>query len=186
MALKCFALVLALSPLASIVVLNTAHSIAIDAFKEAPFSLYVYITVLFIAGGILFYSLLRKLPAWSLSMVFLYLICIGYFYNACYMPIMDKTLKSPRLITDHLGDMKKDKEIFTTGFSSAGIIFYVGKPIQMFVNINEIKDKKNDILLIVEDDQAKHMQKDLDSLFLPVGKTRYEREFYTFYVRKDD
>jgi len=185
MALKCFALVLALSPLASIVVLNTAHSIVIDAFKEGPFSLYVYIAVLFIAGGILFYSLLKKSPAWSLSMIFLYLICTGYFYNACYMPIMDKTLKSPRLITDHLGDMKKDKEIFTTGFSSAGIIFYVGKPIQMFVNINEIKDKKSDILLIVEDDQAKHMQKDMDSLFLPVGKTRYEREFYTFYVRKD-
>jgi len=183
--IKCFSLILALLPLVSIIVLNSASSMVIDAFKAGPSFLYIYIIGLFIAGCILFYALLKKSPAWSISMMFLYLICIGYFYNACYMPVMDKTLKSPRLITDHLGDMKRNKEIFTTVFISAGIIFYVGKPIQMFVNINEIKDKKSDILLIVEDDQAKHMQKDLDLLFLPVKKTRYERELYTFYVRKD-
>ena len=184
-ALKCFALALTLLPIAALVVLYKGNSMVINAFKTGPNSLYIYIAVLFFAGGVLFYALLKRTKGLSVFMLFFYLVAMSYFYGAYYMPAMDRTFKSPRLITDHLGDMKKDKEIFTTGFSSAGIIFYVGKPIQMFVNINEIKDKKNDILLIVEDDQAKHMQKDLDSLFLPVGKTRYEREFYTFYVRKD-
>ncbi|MCX5817106.1 MAG: glycosyltransferase family 39 protein [Proteobacteria bacterium] len=184
-ALKCFALALALLPVAALVVLYKGNSMVINAFKTGPNSLYIYIAVLFLAGGILFYALLKRSQGLSVFMLFFYLVAMSYFYGAYYMPAMDRTLKSPRLITDHLVDMKKDKEIFTTGFSSAGIIFYVGKPIQMFVNINEIKDKKNDILLIVEDDQAKHMQKDLDLLFLPVGKTRYERELYTFYVRKD-
>ena len=184
-ALKCFALALTLLPVAALVVLYKGNSMVINAFKTGPYSLYMYIAVLFFAGGILFYALLKRSQSLSVFMLFFYMVAMSCFYGAYYMPAMDRTLKSPKLITDHLGDMKKDKEIFTTGFSSAGIIFYVGKPIQMFVNINEIKDKKNDILLIVEDDQAKHMQKDLDLLFLPVGKTRYEREFYTFYVRKD-
>lgn len=183
--LKIFALMLAILPVAALVLLNRGDAMIVNAFRQGLYPLNVFIAVLFASASLLFYAFLKRRNGLSIFMLFFYLITMSYFYGAHYMPIMDRTFKSPRLITDHLIDIKKDREIFTTGFSSAGIIFYVGKPIQMFVNINEIKDKKNDILLIVEDDQAKHMQKDLDLLFLPVGKARYEREYYTFYVRKN-
>ncbi|HQP50891.1 MAG TPA: glycosyltransferase family 39 protein [Syntrophorhabdaceae bacterium] len=184
-AVKIFALLLTVLPVAAVVFLFTGDSMVIKAFSE-QYSLYIYIILLFILGATLFYALIKKSKNLSIVMLFSYLIIMGYFYGAYYMPVMDRTLKSPRLITDHLVGLKESRDIFTTGFSSAGITFYVGKPVQMFVNINEIKDKKRDILLIVEDDQAKNLQKDLDLMFLPVKKTRYENEHYTFYVRKND
>jgi hypothetical protein len=183
--MKCFAVFIAILPAAALVVLYKGDSMVINAFRSGHISLYIYIAVLFVTGSAFFYWLLKRSQRLSIFLLFFYLVVMGFFYGAYYMPVMDKTLKSPKLITDHLSDKERSMEIYTTGFSSAGVIFYVGKPIRMFVNINEIKDKKNDILLIVEDDQAKHMQKELDSLFLPIGKTRYEKEFYTFYVRKN-
>jgi len=184
--LKIFALFLTILPIVAIVFLHRGDSMVINAFRSGHYSLYIYIILLFVCGVMLFYALLKKSKGLSIVTLFSYLIVMCYFYGSYYMPTMDRTFKSPRLITDHLVGLKDNREIFTTGFSSAGIIFYVGKPAQMFVNINEIKDKKHDILLIVEDDQAKHMQKELDLLFVPAGKARYEREFYTFYVRKDE
>lgn len=186
--MKCFAFVVAALPVAALFVLykGKGDSMLIDAFKSNPTSLYIYIFVLITLGAAFLYSLIKRSQRWSILTLFSYLILMSFFYGAYYMPVMDRTLKSPRLITDHLSENERKMEIFTTGFSSAGVIFYVGKPIQMFVNISEIKDKKNDILLIVEDDQAKHMQKELDSMFSPIKKTRYEREYYTFYVRKND
>ncbi len=98
---------------------------------------------------------------------------------------MDKNFKSPRLITDQLGSLKEGREICMYGFNSAGTIFYLGKPIHIFTNLNEIKDKKNDILLIVEDEQSRRMDKDLNSLFLPVKRMHYEKDHYTIYVRRN-
>jgi hypothetical protein len=55
----------------------------------------------------------------------------------------------------------------------------------MFLVLQQIKEDKRGILLIIEDGQAPHLQKDLNAQYTPVGKARYEKEYYTFYVRKD-
>ena len=185
MLIKCFAAILAVIPLFSIAALNLLHSPVVGVFKKEAPVLYIYIAVLAIAGGVFFYAAKKKSGTMALSVLFFYFIFIGFFYNAFYMPLMDKNFKSPRLITDQAAGLKEGRDIYTFGFSSAGIIFYIGKPIQTFTNINEIKDKKHDILLIVEDEQSQHMQNELSSLFIPVKKAHYEKEHYTIYVRRD-
>jgi 4-amino-4-deoxy-L-arabinose transferase-like glycosyltransferase len=183
--IRSFAFLLIIMPLAAVFVLNLLNSPVINVFKQESLTLYIYITVLILTGIALFYSTAKKSHTLNLSALFFYFVFAGFFYHTAYMPIMDKNFKSPRLITDRIGDLKKGRDVYTYGFSSAGIIFYIGKPIQTFQNLKEIKDKKNDILLIVEDEQSKHMDKDLNLLFLPVRKAHYEKEHYTIYVRKD-
>lgn len=185
MLIKCFAVILVIIPMLSLVALNVLSSPVVTVFKQKIFSLYPYIAVLILAGGAIFYTVMKKSYALTLSVLFFYFIFMGFFYNAFYMPVMDKYFKSPRLITDQLGGLKDGRDIYTYGFSSAGIKFYIGKPIRAFTNINELKDKKHDILLIAEDEQSQPIQKDLDSLFLPVKKAGYEKEHYTIYVRRD-
>ena len=183
--LKCFAFLLAVIPIVSFIVLRFFTSDTVLAFREGPPSLYFYIITLFFTGGVFFYMIMRKAEKRALTLFIVYLVFVGYFYNAYYMPVMDRTLKSPRLITDKLSNLKKDTEIYTYGFSSAGLIFYIGRPIHAFNDIKEIKQDKNDILLIVEDRPSIHIKGDLDRFYSPVNKARYERDTYTFYVRKD-
>jgi 4-amino-4-deoxy-L-arabinose transferase-like glycosyltransferase len=183
--IRCFALILVGLPILSLVALRVVPSPVVAAFRQESVTLYGYIAVLVLAGGALFYSVTKKSTFPALAGLFFYFIFVGFFYNALYMPVMDRNFKSPRLITDQLGSLKEGREIYTYGFNSAGIIYYIGKPIHVFTNLNEIKDKKSDILLIVEDEQSHHMERDLNSLFLPVKKAHYEKEHYTIYVRRN-
>jgi 4-amino-4-deoxy-L-arabinose transferase-like glycosyltransferase len=183
--IRSFAFLLLIIPMAAVFVLNFLNSSVINVFKQESAALYVYITVLILTGGAFFYAVKKKSHILTLSALFFYFLFAGFFYHNAYMPIMDKNFKSPKLITDRIGSLKEGKDVYTYGFSSAGIIFYIGKPIQIFRNLDELKDKKNDILLVVEDEQSGHMDKDLSLLFLPVRKAHYEKEHYTIYVRKD-
>jgi 4-amino-4-deoxy-L-arabinose transferase-like glycosyltransferase len=180
-----FAFLLFVMPISSVFMLNLLDVPVINFFKQESPVLYFYITALILTGGAFFFAVAKKSYKITLSALFIYFVITGFFYHSLYMPVMDKNFKSPRLITDRIGSLKEGRDVYTYGFSSAGIIFYIGKPIQIFSNINEIKDKKNDILLIVEDEQSQHMDKDLNLLFLPARKAHYEKEHYTIYVRKD-
>src|SRR4030067_170216 len=97
----------------SLVALNVLSSPVVTVFKQESFSLYPYIAVLILAGGAIFYTVMKKSYALSLSVLFFYFIFMGFFYNALYMPVMDKYFKSPRLITDQLGSLKDNRDIYT-------------------------------------------------------------------------
>jgi 4-amino-4-deoxy-L-arabinose transferase-like glycosyltransferase len=184
--LKLFAGLFTLLPLAAAVLLFSSSDPTVAVFRQGPMSTYFFIGAVFLAGLSFFYLLARKSEKGALAAFFVYLTIGGFFYGAGYMPIMDKQYKSPRLITDHLTNFKKKADVYTFGFSSAGFIYYIGKPVQTFFDINKIKNDKNDILVIVEDAQAPMtMRKVLEQDFIAVGKSRYEREYYTFYVRNN-
>ena len=183
--LKALALILALLPPASVIALNTISNQTLEAFRNGPHMLYFYLGLLFVVGVTFFIQLLRKSEKGALISFFIYLTIGGFLYNALYMPILDKEFKSPRRITDKLKGLAESRDVWTYGFSSAGFIYYVGKPIQMFLVLKQIKEDKRDILLIVEDGEATYLQKNLNARYTPVGKARYEKEYYTFYVRKD-
>ncbi len=183
--LRIFALILTLLPIAAVVALFTVSNQTVAAFRDGPRALYVYVAIMVMAGGSFFFMLFRKSERNALISLIVYLTTAGVFYGAYYMPLMDRTFKSPRLLTDPLKGRLATADVYTYGFSSAGIIYYAGKPIQTFMDIKKIKDDKSDILLIIEDGPSRHLQKDLDARFTPVGKARYEKEYYTFYVRKN-
>jgi 4-amino-4-deoxy-L-arabinose transferase-like glycosyltransferase len=183
--LKVLAVLLALLPAAVAIALSfLPSSDMIDVFRSGPRSLYVYLGFL-LAGAVLFFvMLIRRSQRMALASFIIYLVIAGYFYNVWYMPLLDRSSKSLRLMTDELMPYKKTKEFYTLGFDSAGVIFYIGKPIHMYVDIEEIKKSKDDILLIVKDESSVHLKEKLEETFQPIQGVQYEREYYTFYVRK--
>jgi 4-amino-4-deoxy-L-arabinose transferase-like glycosyltransferase len=183
--LKCFACLLAFLPVAGLVALHLLSDPVITVFRQASVSLYAYLAVLFLAGCLFFLMLARKSEKRALFALFFYLTCFGWFYHACYMPIMDRGFKSPKLITDHLKDLGKGREIYTYGFSSAAFIFYAGRPIHPLHDIKDIKVDERDIILIAEDKPSLRFKPHLERFYRPVRTARYEKEYYTFYVRKD-
>jgi 4-amino-4-deoxy-L-arabinose transferase-like glycosyltransferase len=184
--LKILAALLVFLPVAAVIALSfLPSSDVIDIFKNGPRSFYVYLGFLFAAAVLFLVMLVKRSQKMALTFFIVYLIIAGYFYNAWYMPLVDKSSKSLRLITDELTPYIKTKEFYTLGFNSAGIIFYIGKPIHMRVDIEEIKKSKDDILLIVEDKPSVHLKEKLEEAFQPVQRVKYEKEYYTFYVRKD-
>ena len=184
--LRVFSIALILIPVAAVAALYIMPYKDVQAFREGPSSLYVYMAILFLLGVALLISLFRKTAKQALVLLLTYLIFIGVFYNMYYMPVADRTSKSLRLITDPIGDHKKYKEIYTYGFNSAGLIFYLGRPIKSFADIKEIKDIKHDILLIVEERLGVNIKNELEKLFLPVKQIKYEKDYYTIYVRRND
>ena len=116
----------------------------------------------------------------------MYLVIVGCFYNTWYMPLVDRSSKSPRLITDHLEPYKNTKEFYMFGFNSAGVIFYIDKPVHMSVDIEEIEKSKNDILLIAENESSAKLKEKLEKAFRPIDEVKYERDhYYTLYVREN-
>ncbi|MDR2018437.1 MAG: glycosyltransferase family 39 protein [Syntrophobacterales bacterium] len=183
--LKALAVLLAFLPIVSVVVLRNVSNQTLEVFRSGPSVLYLYLGLLFVAGGAFFTCLLKKLEKGALISFFVYLTISGLFYNVLYMPVIDEAFKSPLRITDKLKSLTESRDIWTFGFSSAGLIYYVGKPIHMFLSVKQIKEDKRDILLIVEDRETSRLQRELNARYVPVGKARYEKEYYTFYVRKD-
>jgi len=184
-ALRIFSIILALIPAAALAALYIMPYRDVQPFREGPPSLYVYLAVMFLLGVALFVSLMRRAGKRAVLLLSAYLVFVGVFYNMYYMPVTDRTTKSLRLITDPIGDHKKYKEIYTYGFNSAGLIYYLGRPIQSFADIKEIKDIKYDILLIVEERPGTTIKNELERLFLPVKEIKYEKDRYTIYVRRD-
>lgn len=181
-----FMLILMLLPVASVFSFDFIPSPIITELKKRLPLFYLFVSVIFVTGLIQVYLLIRKKEKGVLTAFIVYLSILGLFYNAFYLPLMDRTLKSPRLITDRLKGIERGREIYTYGFLSAGIIFYTGRPIKELRDIKEIKDKKNDILLIVKDeDMPASMERELNKGFCMVGKARYEKDRYTFYVKKN-
>lgn len=185
MALKAFSIVLVLIPVAAVAALYVMPYRDVQAFREGPPSLYIYLAIMFLLGIALFVSLMRRGVKQAVALLAAYFVVVGVFYNMYYMPVTDRTTKSLRLITDPIGDHRKYKEIYTYGFNSAGLIYYLGRPIQNLVDIKEIKDIKHDILLIVEERPGATIKNELERLFLPVKEIKYEKDSYTIYVRRD-
>jgi len=183
--LKIFACLLVFLPVAAVIAINILPKEDVAVFKEGPWSLYVYLAILLLAGTGFLASLFKKRHDFAISCFLFFVVFSGFFYSAYYMPLVDRTSKSLTLITDPLGEHKTTKKIYTLGFNSAGIIFYIGKPITMIRDIKEIKPDENDILLIVEVKPTRHLRDTIEKSFVPINKVKYEKDEYIFYVRRN-
>ncbi len=182
--LKIFAAQLIILPVAAVIAINILPKEDVAVFLEGPRSLYVYLAILFLGGLGFLAALFKRRHDLALSCCLFFLVFAGFFYSAYYMPVVDRASKSLTLITEPLGEYKATKKIYTYGFNSAGIIFYIGKPITMVRDINEIKPTENDILLIAEEKPTRHVRDALEKSFVPIKKVKYEKDEYIFYVRR--
>lgn len=180
--LQCFAIILILVPLVSAVAVNVLPSEKVTIFRENPFYLYGYLSALFIGGIYFLGALLKRSPQKSLLAFCAYLTIAGIFYSISYMPIMDKRFKSPHLVLDGLA-LTQTTPIYTYGFTSAGFIFYVGRPIAIVSNAAQLKNIEEKSILIAEDKVFKSVKEDIGRYFLPVKKTEYEKSQFTVFQK---
>ena len=183
--LKTFAFLLAGLPLGAVAALQTFQNEIVAEFRTNPL-IYVYIAVIFMTGATFLHAVVRKSEKKALVLLFAYLVLVGFFHNSYYLPVMDKAFKSPRLITDNLKDFIKGKDVFLYGDNSAGLIFYIGKPVKILSNRDDIERYgKGDSLLVITDSDATRIATQLETSYVPVGKANYEKKSYTLYVGKD-
>jgi 4-amino-4-deoxy-L-arabinose transferase-like glycosyltransferase len=180
--LQCFAVIVILVPLTCAVAVNILPLEKIAIFRQIPFRLYGLLAALF-AGGIYFLGMLMKRsPQKSLLAFCTYLTIAGIFYHVSYMPIMDKHFKSPRLILDGLPSMQTTP-VYTYGFTSAGLIFYVGRPITMANNTTQLMDIKEKNILILEDKIFRSVEEHISRHFLPIKRTEYDKSRFTVFQK---
>ena len=143
----------------------------------------VLAAVLFACGLVFVLSVLMKAPGKSFLVLFMYLVVLGFAYHSLYMPAMDVSSKSVRLITDRMSDMPKTAAIYTFGFNSPALIFYAGRPIVPISNPADILSEKGDIIVIAENKRGRADA--LKTLFPVVREACYEKESYVILARKD-
>jgi 4-amino-4-deoxy-L-arabinose transferase-like glycosyltransferase len=183
--MRFFALLLIVLPFVIIGIVKFLPGSVGNTLRDSPGYLYVYIILFVVTGIALFLAITKRAPKWSLYLLIGYFSFAGFFYNNYYMPLIDKASKSPRLIIDGMGSISKDTQIYTYGFSSAGLIFYLGRPIKSFYDIDKVKEFEGNVLLIIEDRPAASIREELEKSFVPLKHTQYEKENYTVYLRKD-
>ena len=184
MFLKIFAFLLACLPLGGIAVLLALQDETVVQFRANP-SIYAYIAVIFTTGAMLLYALVRKYEKKALFLLFTYLVLVGFFYNSCYLPVIDKAFKSHRLITDNLKDLINGRDVFLYGDRSAGLIFYIGKQTNILLNVEDIRRySKVDSVLIIPESDARRIVSDLNMLYRPIKKVNHDKEAYILYVGK--
>ena len=184
--MKVFAFLLACLPLGAIVALFTLQDEIIALFRADPL-IYIYLVAIFLTGVLCLYTLVRKSERKALFLLFTYLVLVGVFHNFCYLPAKDKTSKSPRLITDYLKDLGKSKDVILYGDSSAGLIFYIGKPTKVALTTEDIrKHSKTGSILIIPEDTVGDVASDLNALYKPLKKVYYEKEAYVLYTGKGE
>jgi hypothetical protein len=79
--------------------------------------------------------------------------------------------------------MPKTAAIYTFGFNSPALIFYVGRPTVPISNPTDILSEKGDIIVVAEN---KHGRADALKTLFPVAREAcYEKESYLILARKD-
>jgi hypothetical protein len=143
----------------------------------------VLAAVLFACGLIFVLSVLAKAPGKSFLVLFTYLVALGFVYHSLYMPAMDVSSKSVRLIIDQMSDMPKTAPIYAFGFNSPALIFYAGRPVVQISNPADTLSEKGDIIVVAEN---KHRRLDALKTLFPVAREAcYEKESYLILARKD-
>ena len=151
-------------------------------FANTP--LFVGLVAVLVACGLFFVlSVLIESPPKNFLALFTYLVILGVVYHTLYMPVMDRTSGSVRLITDQLGDVPKTTTVCTYGFNSPALIFYLGRPVRAISGPDDALLKKDDIIVIAEDKYGSADK--LKPLFPVAKKAVYERDNYLIFMRKD-
>ena len=150
--------------------------------EQMPF-LGLLVLSLTVCGLAFLFSVLRNAPGKGFLALFVYLGFLGFVYHSHYMPAVDRSSKSVRPITDLLKDVPATTPIYTYGFNSPALIYYLNRPVRIVFNPADIADKKDDIIVIAEDRRGRA---DPFKAFFPAPeKARYENDNYLiFYEEK--
>jgi len=139
------------------------------------------LVVIFGASGLAFFlSILQKSPGKGFLALFIYLVCLAFFYHSLYLPVIDREQKSVKLITDQMHGAQKNHPVYMYGFNSPALIYYVGKPVTILQSPAELPAEKDDIILVVEDKGSN--TEPFKGLFPRAKSVRYEKIDYVIFT----
>jgi 4-amino-4-deoxy-L-arabinose transferase-like glycosyltransferase len=155
-----------------------------EMFGKNRIFLGIVILVLGASSLAFFFSIIKKMAGQGFLALFVYLVFVAFLYHSHYLPTLDRSQKSVRPIIDEIAAIKPDASVYTYRFSSSALIFYLGRPITALRDPSELPEKKNDIIVIVED--KKKQAEPFRSLF-PYSKTvSYEKERIAIFAGHDE
>jgi 4-amino-4-deoxy-L-arabinose transferase-like glycosyltransferase len=105
-------------------------------------------------------SIIRKTPAQGFLALFIYLVFLGFLFHSHYLPAEDRTRKSIRPIVDGIERIEGRTSVYTFGFSSPSLIFYLGKPIPELKDPSVVPAEGDDIVVVAKekDNQAEQFK----------------------------
>jgi 4-amino-4-deoxy-L-arabinose transferase-like glycosyltransferase len=175
---RAFGLILMLLPLAAVAVLP--HVKAYRAlFPQGDTLLMTAAIVLCVVGLLFFYNLIKSRPGWSLHPLFAYLVVCAIVYHSFYMPVLDRQVKSIRLVTSQVQAGPSD--VYMYRVNSPALIYYMGRPVKIIHEPQEIENSGRNVTVIAE--KRPETTRKLAPLFDVVKDVRYEKDTYSIYER---
>jgi 4-amino-4-deoxy-L-arabinose transferase-like glycosyltransferase len=152
-------------------------------FGEEMVFLSIFVLILTVCGLVFLFSVLRNAPGKGFLALFVYLAFLGFVYHAFSMPAVDRSSKSVRPITDRLKDVPAATPIYTYGFNSPALIFYLDRPVRIGFSSADIAAEKGDMIVIAEDRRGRADA--FKALFPAPEKASYEKDNYLIFSRKN-
>jgi len=177
---RLFGLLLILLPIAALVIVPPLK-VYRTLFPTGGSLLAIPMILLAVVGSLFFYYLMRFLPQRSLRPLFTYLVVCGVLYHSFYMPALNTHVKSPRLITSQIQQDGSDIYLYRT--NSPALIYYLGKPVKVIMEPQEIPQGVPKMTVIAE--KRPDSMRRLAPLFGTIKEVRYEKDTYIICERHD-
>ena len=177
---KVFALLITVIPVvAGVVPLAALQEQRMMLGRIVPVTIPLAILTLF--GLTFLVTVAKRVPGKSLAALFAYSICLGFLYHSLYMPAVDMHYKSVRRITDVVKSLGGSGPVYTFGFNSPALIYYLGRPVSGIRDVHDIRSVERNGVLIAENKPGR--QKQVPPDFSPVRQVRYEKDTYTVFMK---
>lgn len=143
----------------------------------------IIVVVLAASGLAFFMSIFKKVPAQGFLALFIYLAFLGFLYHSHYLPAEDRTRKSVGPIVDEIARIDDRASVYTVGFSSPGLIFYLGRPIPELNNPSNVPPEGDEVVVVVREDNTQTGQ--LKESFPYWNPVEYGKKKLFVLARKD-
>lgn len=133
------------------------------------------------AAGIAFLiSVRKKAFAPSLTSLIFYVFVLGFTYAVVYVPAADRHFKSPHRIADAALAIASNADVYTHGFNSPGLIYYLGRPVKILRAPGDVAAQGD--VMVITDQRQEDAKKTFPSLSVR-KEVKYEKEVFTILTR---
>jgi 4-amino-4-deoxy-L-arabinose transferase-like glycosyltransferase len=179
-AIKVFAILIVLCPVLGIVAVTGASDHLSKQMGIAPVS-WAPLTLLAVVGIAFLFFVITKAPRGSISALFAYTICLGFFFHSIYLPITDRGSKSVRPIVDAVAANPAHLErVYFCGFSSPAAIYYLGRPVRAALDADNLLAKGTGLTIVVKDQNG--LPERFSSRFSVAQRVSYETNRYLIFT----
>jgi 4-amino-4-deoxy-L-arabinose transferase-like glycosyltransferase len=148
--------------------------------QETHLQIFGSMALLAAAGIAFLVSVRKKAFAPSLASLIFYVFVLGFTYAVVYVPAADRHFKSPHRIAGAALAIASNAEVYTYGFSSPGLIYYLGRPVKILRAPGDVAAQGD--VMVITDQRQEDAKKTFPSLSVR-KEVKYEKEVFTILTR---